>query len=126
MSSTDYIPLALKVDHNNSLEFTLELVDQNTGNPVDLTTASIWFTAKANLDDEDSAAVVQVTKADGGIIVSGIGHNVLTVRADHIASGLANESMTVDCDVKVQLPDNYAQCVAKGKLKIAPAVTRSP
>lgn len=126
MSNKTYITLNLEAYHNNSIEFSLELLDLVTSAPVNLTTASIWFTAKQDLNDLDAAAIVQVTKLGGGIVVGGAGFNKLTVRADNVAAALANETLTLECDVKVQLPDQYAQVVAKGKLKIVKAVTLSP
>lgn len=126
MNTKKYIQLDLETYRNNSVEFSLELLDLVTGGPVNLTTADIWFTAKQSLDSEDSAAIVQVTKTGGGIVVGGVSSNKLTVRADHVASAQPNEAMSLECDVKVQLPDQYAQVVAKGKLKVVKAVTLSP
>lgn len=117
--------LKLETRHNNSIEFSMTIIDLQTNQPVDLSSAEIWFTAKQSADDLDNAAVVQVTKAGGNIIVSGTNHNVLTVRADSVANALPNEPVTLVCDVKVKLPDVFAQVVGEGTLKVSKAVTQS-
>lgn len=117
--------LKLETRHNASVEFTMTLIDLQTNLPVDLSLAEIWFTAKQSADDADNAAVIQVTKADGNIVVSGTNHNVFTVRADNVASALPNEPMTLVCDVKVKLPDVFAQVVGEGTLKVSKAVTQA-
>lgn len=117
--------LKLETRHNASIEFTMTIIDLQTNQPVDLSSAEIWFTAKKSIDDADGAAVVQVTKADGNIVVSGTSHNILTVRADNVANVLPNESITLVCDVKVKLPDVFAQVVGEGTLKVSKAVTQS-
>ncbi len=117
--------LKLETRHNASIEFSMTLIDLQTNQPVDLSSAEIWFTAKQSADDLDVDAVVQVTKADGNIVVSGASHNILTVRADNVASALPNESVTLVCDVKVKLPDVFAQVVGEGTLKVSKAVTQA-
>lgn len=120
----DVEKLKLETRHNNSVEFTMTIIDLQTNQPVDLSSAEIWFTAKQSADDLDVDAVVQVTKADGNIVVSGTNNNVLTVRADNVASALPNEPVTLVCDVKVKLPDVFAQVVGEGTLKVSKAVTQ--
>lgn len=117
--------LKLETRHNASIEFTMTIIDLQTNLPVDLSLADIWFTAKNSADDADGLAVVQVTKAAGNIVVSGTNHNIFTVRADHVANALPNEAVTLVCDVKVQLPDDFAQVVGEGTLKVSKAVTQS-
>lgn len=117
--------LKLETRHNASIEFTMTLIDLQTNLPVDLSLAEIWFTAKQSADDADNAAVIQATKTGGNIVVSGTSHNILTVRADNVANILPNEPVTLVCDVKVKLPDVFAQVVGEGTLKISKAVTQA-
>lgn len=121
--------LKLETRHNASIEFSMTIIDLQTNLPVDLSAAEIWFTAKLSADDADNAAVIQVTKTGGNIVVSGTDHNILTVRADNVANtspnALPNEPVTLVCDVKVQLPDDFAQVVGEGTLKVSKAVTQS-
>jgi hypothetical protein len=124
--SMNEVKLKLETRHNSSIEFSMAIVDLKTGLPVDLTTADIWFTAKRNADDLDAAAIVQVTKAAGDIVVgTGPDTNKFTVRADHVAGALDNDTMDLRCDVKIKLPDQYAQVVGDGKLKVLEAVTQA-
>ncbi len=117
--------LKLETRHNNSIEFSMAIIDLKSNQPVDLSAAEIWFTAKQSADDADNVAVIQVTKAGGNIVVSGTNHNILTVRADNVASALPNEPVTLVCDVKVKLPDVFAQVVGEGTLKVSKAVTQA-
>lgn len=117
--------LKLETRHNNSIEFSMTIIDLKSNQPVDLSAAEIWFTAKQSADDADNVAVIQVTKAGGNIVVSGTNHDVLTVRADNVASALPNEPVTLVCDVKVKLPDVFAQVVGEGTLKVTKAVTQA-
>ena len=119
------VSLKLETRWKASVEFSMSIVDLATMAPVDLSTASIWFTAKRSADDLDSAAVVQVTRAGGGIVVGGTGNNKLTVRADNVASALDNDTVTLRCDVKIKLTDQFAQVVGVGTLKVLEAVTQS-
>lgn len=123
---SSFISLSLSADWNTSLEFKLILTDTITGDPVNLSTATeIWFTGKQNMFDADGAAVFQVKKTTGGIVVGGVSNNEMTVRVNNVASSLVNSNVKLYVDAKVKLSDNFAQVVAKGTLQVSQSVTQS-
>lgn len=128
MNAMKVIPavLNLTADWGGSLEFSLALTDPASGNPYDISTAlEIWFTAKNIPTDDDSQAIVKVTKTDGHITVIGTDKNIVRVRVDDIATSLSNVDDHLWCDCKVKTSDAFIKVVASGKLNINRVITQS-
>lgn len=110
------------VDHGTDNTLDLVLVD-GANQPLNLTGASIWFTAKRRYSDTDADAIIQKTVGDG-------------ITVDNAAGGLAHVTLlpedtfdlpfyrqTFRYDVKVKSSDGISAIVARGQLTIEPAVT---
>lgn len=99
-------------------------VTDSAGAAVDLTGYSIWSTGKHALTDADGSAVYQVTKAGGGITVTGASSNVARVTIPASATTSLTTNVTIFWDVQIKSGDNV-YTVARGTLGIYLDVTQA-
>lgn len=104
---------------------TINVTVSRNGGPVDLTGASLWFTGKESVDDADIDAVFQKTEIDGITITDAVNGRARIVIAPADTSGLANEDITLECDLQVQEADGTVTTAARGSLTLIPQVTRA-
>ena len=96
------------------------------GNTIDLTGASLWFTAKTDLSDIDAEApTIQVSTADGGIVVidADDGLYQVTLQPNHTQGLTGNAVFTFD--VQVVTSDPVTRTVRWGTLVVVCDVTRA-
>lgn len=103
----------------------LQVTLSRNGVPIDLTGATLWFTAKDDLDDLDADAVFQKKTGGLGIAVTSAvnGQATVTIPPADTAS-LVNEPQTLECDVQLLEADGTLTTVARGQLILQPQVTR--
>jgi hypothetical protein len=104
----------------------LRLTITRNGAAVDLTGATLWFTAKEDWDDLDADAVFQKKTGGLGIAVTDAlaGEATVTIPGSDTAS-LDNEVQTLECDVQLLEVDGTLTTVARGQLVLQPQITRA-
>lgn len=104
----------------------LQITLSRNGVAIDLTGATLWFTAKDDLDDLDAAAVFQKKTGGLGIAITDAvnGRATVTIAPADTAS-LANEPQTLECDIQLLEVDGTLTTVARGQLILQPQVTRA-
>jgi len=96
------------------------------GTTIDLTGASLWFTAKTDLSAIDAEApTIQVSTADGGIVVidADDGLYQVTLQPNHTQGLTGNAVFTFD--VQVVTADPVTRTVRRGTLVVVCDVTRA-
>jgi hypothetical protein len=114
---------------------TLEIVRGDTvaititvtlaGVAVDLTGASVWFTAKRHLTDADASAVFQLTVGAGIVLTNAAGGVATATILPAHTSGLTGESTRLHFDVQVKPAAGTVHTVARGALVVRADVTVS-
>lgn len=92
---------------------------------IDLTGASLWFTAKNAIEDADVDAVFQKTDSDGIVVTDAAGGAVDITIDPEDTEDLGDEEVVLQCDLQVKELDGTISTVARGSLRISPDVTRS-
>lgn len=94
--------------------------------PVDITGATLWFTAKNNLADTDLQAVAQVSTVNGGIVITNAPSGQFKVQMLPQAT-LQFPDAEVDLFYDIQLEDTTLNVatVMSGTLTVTPDVTRA-
>lgn len=112
----------LKMTRGDSKRIALALPDAS-GNPLDLTDASVWMTAKEAFTDTDDAATFQKT-IGAGITVLDEDNGVILVELD------PEDTSTLDAvrtrlvyDIQVKDADDAISTPISGKLTVYPDVT---
>jgi hypothetical protein len=95
------------------------------GSPVNLTGYEIWFTVKANLDDLDSAAILQVKATAGGDPGDDVANGIMYVTADSTDTEVEPGSYQYDFQRVIPGAPPDVRTLDKDKVKILPDVTRS-
>lgn len=106
----------------NSYIFEATVTDENGA--VNLTAYSIWSTGKYALSDADAAAVWQVTKAGGGITVTGASSNIARVVVPASATSAFTGNQTLWWDVQIKSGD-LVYTVAMGRVAVYLDVTQT-
>lgn len=123
MSLPPKIDLALMRGDSKTLTFVLE---DDTGDPIDLGDAQVWLTAKKAYTDPDAAAVFQLTMG-GAISIVGANANgtiaIAIAPADTNKLPLKETVLVYDLQVKVSGGD--VQTAFYGALTVLPDVTNA-
>jgi hypothetical protein len=107
----------------DDLRFSAEVMID--GAPMALGTAEIWFTAKRNATDPDSAALFQVSTEGGGIIILDPTTNLVRIHVPGSATAAAVLGRYV-YDLRIKLPtDGEIQTLATGEIFIDAAITQA-
>lgn len=104
---------------------SIALTISRNGSAIDLTGATIWFTAKEAVEDADVDAVFQKTTADGITIDDAPNGRATVVIEPADTAALGDDPVTLLCDVQVEEADGTTSTVAEGVLRITPDVTRA-
>jgi hypothetical protein len=103
--------------------YQLTLTDDDE--PLDLTDAEIWMTAKRHIRDTDADAIFQKTVGDGITVTDDTG-GLATVQLEPAdTSGLAARTVRLVYDVQVKLASGRIVTPLKGRLTVEPDVTVS-
>jgi hypothetical protein len=96
----------------------------DNGGAMDLTGASVWFTAKRSFADADPG-VIQKTLS-GGIAIVGLDTDgIVDVTLDDIDTANVDTSKVLQYDIKCRLASGMIAYPVVGSLTIKPNVTRS-
>lgn len=100
--------------------YKLTLKDATTGSPIDITGATIWFTMKPAISDDDTNAIIQKQVTTHTDAVNGITEVVLT-NADTQNLSLG----TYYYDFQYVAANGDVKTILTGKVKVLGDVTRS-
>lgn len=95
------------------------------GVALDVSGYDIWCTAKYNKDDTDLAALFQLTKLAGDIVVGGAGNNIATTTIPASDTIALTVDVVVFYDVQIKSVAGQVTTVAEGTLTISKDVTRA-
>lgn len=93
------------------------------GSAVDLTGATIYFTAKKSHADADSAAVFQKSTSDGIAVTDAANGKCRVTLTSADTSGLSTYAVTLYVDLEVVEADGNVATAAVGTLVVSPDVT---
>jgi hypothetical protein len=93
--------------------------------PLDLTDAEMWMTAKRHIGDADADAIFQKTVGDGITITDDAGGLATVVLAPGDTSDLAARTIRLVYDIQVKLTSGRIVTPLKGRLTVNPDVTVS-
>lgn len=100
------------------------------GQPVDLTGGTVWFTAKVDLEQDDTDTdVIQRSTRDGGVLIVGApADGYFQVTIDPASSqGLLDDTVfTFDCQVRTGEAQPRTLTVKRGLMTVIRDVTRTP
>ena len=113
----------LKMYRGDTAEFRVTALDID-GNPLNLTGASAWFTAKRTTSDDDNSAVFQKTVGNGITIIDAINGIMLVRLAEADTSSIAGKEY-LEYDLQVKDTSNGVWTVARGSLLVLADVTRT-
>lgn len=102
-----------------------DLAITRDGLPVDLTGATLWFTAKRSPADVDADAVFQKSTGSGISVSDAAGGLARVTVAPTDTSTLSNTDQTLECDVQLKEADGTVTTVARGQLILIPQITRA-
>lgn len=115
----------LRMDRGDSASFTVAATQAN-GDPQSIVGATVWFTAKDRLTDEDAGAVIaKTTTGDAGVtIVDGPG-GIARVDLDPADTAALTGPTTLYWDVQAKDASGSVRTLARGRLFISLDVTRA-
>lgn len=103
----------------------LHVVDKE-GADVDLTSVTLWFTAKLSLEVADSSAIIRKTTGGGGIAITDAAHGVGTITfapADTISIE-GKQGLTLFWDLQSKTVAGLVTTLDSGTMVIKAGVTR--
>jgi hypothetical protein len=114
------------VYRGDTLTLPLWRATDRQGNTIDLTGASLWFTAKTNLSESDlEAPTIQVSTADGGVVVLDADDGLYQVTLQPKETrGLTGDTVFT-FDVQVVTIHGVTRTVRWGSLVVVRDVTRA-
>lgn len=113
----------LKMYRGDTAEFRVTALDID-GNPLDITGAQAWFTAKRSTTDDDVSAVFQKTVGDGITITDAPG-GIMLVRLSESDTSSVTKKEYLQYDLQVKDTGNGVWTVARGSLLVEADVTRA-
>ena len=120
-------PFALSANFGNTIRLAVSCTRLD-GTAANLTGATLWATFKYNLTDPDTAAVVQKTTANGGIVVTNAttGQAQITLTPSDIPAPTGQAlSMVLQADVKIREANGDEWTLAQGTISLTQAATRT-
>jgi len=111
----------LRMYRGDTAEFRVTAKDID-GNPLNLTGASAWFTAKLSTVDPDTSAVFQKSVGDGITVTDATGGIMMIRLAEDDTSSLSGKTV-LQYDVQVRDTSNGVWTVARGTLLVEADVT---
>jgi hypothetical protein len=112
-----------------STKITREDPDTSEVNPVDITSADLWFTAKYNLSDDDANALIQLGTRSPltGIDKSATptdGKATVTIPAS-ATKGLSDQTVFLFWDIELEEADGTVTTVDSGRLALVNDATKA-
>lgn len=97
------------------------------GNVIDLAGATVWFTAKVDLETPDTAApTIQVSTQDGGIVILDPQVGLYRITIDPTETQQLLDDTAFVFDVQVETPLPMTRTIRWGGLVVVRDVTRTP
>lgn len=113
----------LKMYRGDTAEFRVTALDID-GEPLNLTGASAWFTAKNNTADLDNAAVFQKTIGDGITVVNAVG-GIMLVRLAEVDTSSITGKVFLQYDLQVKDATDGVWTVSRGVILVESDVTQT-
>jgi hypothetical protein len=113
----------LRMYRGDTAEFRVTALDID-GNPLDITGASAWFTAKRTTSDDDLSAVFQKTVGDG-ITITDAPNGIMLVRLAEADTASVTGREYLEYDLQVKDTSDGVWTVARGSLLVEADVTRT-
>jgi hypothetical protein len=111
----------ISATRGDSARFLLTLTED--GDPLDLTDAEVWMTAKRHLRDTDADAVFQKSVGDGITITDDAGGLAQVDLEPGDTSALPTRVMRLHYDVQVKTQEDRVLTPISGTLTVSPDVT---
>lgn len=103
----------------------LDFVITRAGVVVDLTNATVWFTAKRSLTDADVDAVFQLYSPSNGVQITGATYGEVRVTIPPSATDALTKSEALYWDLQVKEANGNISTTASGTLLVKLDVTRT-
>jgi hypothetical protein len=113
----------LRMQRGDTPIFDIAVVDVN-GDPLDVSSAYVWFTAKYNYGDLDDDAVFQKTVGNG-IFLTNSAYGEMSIQLDSSDTAAILDKTRLKYDVQIKDISGSVYTVATGLLSVEPDVTRS-
>lgn len=113
----------LKMYRGDTAQFRVTALDID-GNPLDITGASAWFTAKRTTQDGDVDAVFQKTVGTG-ITITDAPNGVMLVQLAEADTNTLTKKEILEYDLQIKDTSDGVYTVARGALTVEADVTRA-
>lgn len=113
----------LKMYRGDTAQFRVTALDID-GNPLDISGASAWFTAKRATTEADNTAVFQKTVGDGITITDAL-NGIMLVQLAEADTNTLTKKEVLEYDLQVKDVLNGIYTVARGSLTVEADVTRA-
>lgn len=120
MSSPNSVHSIVRGD---SYELDIPVIERETGDPLDITGTSFWFTAKRSLFDDDADAVIAKDMTDGIAIIDGPGGRARVFIEPADTDSLTKRTV-LRYDVQWKDADDAVYTIDAGDLVVELDVTR--
>jgi len=117
------MPVVMKRGNNKRFNITIQ---DESGVPIDLTGAKLWFTVKRAVSDADGSALFQLTNdVNGGITVvnAEAGIAVALVQPSHTTSLPSAKTSQLFYDWKLKTASGELTTRETGTILVTPAIT---
>lgn len=124
-NSEYYTDFDITVARGDGYDLAFTVTNPDTS-PVNLSSYSMWFTAKTDLSLSDAQATFQLTKAGNAIEVTVSGGNntgFVHVLGSHTST--LTRSQVLWCDLQIKSGSDEPKTVARGVLRVIADVTRA-
>ena len=115
----------LTMHRGDSLVLNIAVADPDTGDPVNLTGATLRLTAKRSLKDADSDAIVVLTTGTGITVTDASGGLAEAEIEPDATDDLGNVTLALAWDLQLTTTEGRVFTVASGTLTITPDVSRT-
>jgi hypothetical protein len=115
----------LEATRGDTWYWEFQVLQSDRSTPQDITGAQFRFTAKVNLADDDSAAVIVGTTASGACQVTNATSGIVTVKLPPIDTAAVTAPGTYQYDLQARDGAGDVWTVAQGRLKVYEDVSRT-
>lgn len=112
----------LRMTRGDSKAFAFAITDAS-GDPLDLTGASVWMTAKEAYADTDDGATFQKTNADGITVLDAANGLIRVDLVPGDTDGLDDKRVRLLYDIQVLDADDKVTTPISGRIVVSPDVT---
>lgn len=112
----------LRMTRGDSKAFAFALTDAS-GDPIDLTGASVWMTAKEAFSDTDAGATFQKTNLDGITVLDEDNGLIRVELVPDDTDGLDDKRVRLLYDIQVLDADDKVITPVSGRIVVSPDVT---